>query len=118
MSINLFMLIVSLGTLGLVIYLFLKVIQPSMASEVFYTNTIDPDSYLNYGRTIRKVDLNDNTFFKLIDNAVLCDVSNDESLILYSPTNSLYEYSYPGDPQSFIIRNFLRTYLYILNKNS
>ena len=77
-----------------------------MASEVFYTNTIDPDSYLNYGRTIRKVDLNDNTFFKLIDNAVLCDVSNDESLILYSPTNSLYEYSYPGDPQSFIIKNF------------
>ena len=88
------------------IYLLFKAAQPLMASEVFYTNTIDPDSYLNFGRTIRKVDLNDNTFFKLIDNAVLCDVSNDESLILYSPSNSLDEYSYPGDPQSFIIKNF------------
>ena len=87
------------------IYLLFKAAQPLMASEVFYTNTIDPDSYLNFGRTIRKVDLNDNTFFKLIDNAVLCDVSNDESLILYSPSNSLDEYSYPGDPQSFIIKN-------------
>ena len=87
------------------IYLLFKAAQPLMASEVFYTNTIDPDSYLNFGRTIRKVDLNDNTFFKLIDNAVLCDVSNDESLILYSPSNSLYEYSYPGDPQTFIIKN-------------
>ena len=53
------------------IYLLFKAAQPLMASEVFYTNTIDPDSYLNFGRTIRKVDLNDNTFFKLIDNAVL-----------------------------------------------
>ena len=88
------------------IYLLFKATQPLMASEVFYTNTIDPDSYLNFGRTIRKVDLNDNTFMKIMDNAVLCDVSNDQSLILYSPTNSLYEYSYPGDPQSFIIKNF------------
>ena len=88
------------------ISLIFAVAQCCMASEVFYTNTIDPDSYLNFGRTIRKVDLDDNTFFKLVDNAVLCDVSNDQSLILYSPTNSLYEYSYPGDPQSFIIKNF------------
>ena len=88
------------------IYLLFKATQPSMASEVFYTNTIDPDSYLNFGRTIRKVELNDNTFMKLMDNAVLCDVSNDQSLIMYSPTNSLYEYSYPGEPQSFIIKNF------------
>ena len=87
-------------------YLLFKTTQPLMASEVFYTNTIDPDSYLNFGRTIRKVDLNDNTFFKIMDNAVLCDVSNDQSLILFSPTNSFYEYSYPGDPQSFIIKNF------------
>ena len=44
------------------IYLLFKATQPSMASEVFYTNTIDPDSYLNFGRTIRKVELNDNTY--------------------------------------------------------
>ena len=39
------------------------------------------------------------------DILIECDVSNDESLILYSPSNSLYEYSYPGDPQTFIIKN-------------
>ena len=88
------------------ISLFCIINQLCMASEVFYTNTIDLESYLNFGRTIHKVDLNDNTFMKLMDNAVLCDVSDDQSLIMFSPISNPNDYMDILEPQSFIIKNF------------
>ena len=77
------------------IYLLFKATQPLMASEIFYTNAYERTGWgwLLYDYVaIHMVDLSDSSYVKIIDNAILHDVKEDQSTILFSPVNNQYSY--------------------------
>ena len=77
------------------IYLLFKATQPLMASEIFYTNAYERTGWgsLIYDNVaIHMVDLSDSSYVKIIDNAILHDVKEDQSTILFSPVNNQYSY--------------------------
>ncbi len=77
--------------------------QFCIASGIFYTNTYAGTFFQN--GSIHKVDLSDNSFVKVLDNAILHDVKEDQSTIIYSNVSS--QYGYNNEMESdFIIKNF------------
>ena len=85
------------------IYLLFIINQLCIASGIFYTNTYVGNSLQN--GSIHKVDLIDNSFIKIIDNAILHDVKEDQSTLIFSNVNN--QYGYISEMESaFIIKNF------------
>ena len=78
------------------IYLLFKATQPSVASEIFYTNAYEVTYWSGFAHydnvAIHMVDLSDSSYVKIIDNAILHDVKEDQSTILFSPVNNQYSY--------------------------
>ena len=76
------------------IYLLFKATQPSMASEIFYTNAYEVTYWSGFAHydnvAIHMVDLSDSSFMKIIENAILHDVKEDNSTILFSPVIDQY----------------------------
>ena len=76
------------------IYLLFKATQPLMASEIFYTNAYEVTYWSGFAHydnvAIQMVNLIDSSFIKIIDSAILHDVKEDQSTILFSPAINQY----------------------------
>ena len=89
--------------LNTLIHLLFIMSQFCIASGTFYTNSFAGNSFQN--GSIHKVDLNDNSFVKILDNAILHDVKEDQSTMIFSNVSSQYGYNSEME-SNFIIKNF------------
>ena len=85
-------------------FLLFAVNQFCYAFDVFFTTSIE--RYYPHTQTIHKVDLFDNTFIKIIDDALLHDVKEDQTGILFSPLPDDNYYSPVELDYPLIIKDF------------